>query len=120
MLNQQHKALCVDSTIKDDGWTFEDVDAFRLVWLLNQRYCSGTKQRAAGINATQFISQLPFNNMKSGTYVYSLLSRLQREGLSMKWLQGKNRDLSIIILSPDLTNDWTSLFQVWYLLDQSP
>ena len=58
--------------------------------------------------------------MKSGTYVYSLLSRLQREGLSMKWLQGKNRDLSIIILSPDLTNDWTSLFQVWYLLDQSP
>ena len=58
--------------------------------------------------------------MKSGTYIYSLLSRLQREGLSMKWLQGKNRDLSIIILSPDLTKDWTCFFQVWYLLDQSP
>ena len=49
--------------------------------------------------------------MKSGTYVYSLLSRLQREGLSMKWLQGKNRDLSIIILSPDLTEDGTCLFR---------
>ena len=49
--------------------------------------------------------------MKTGTYVYSLLSRLQREGLSMKWLQGKNRDQSIIILSPDFIEDWTCFFR---------
>ena len=49
--------------------------------------------------------------MTTGTYVNSLLSRLQREGLSMKWLQGKNRDQSIIILSPDFTEDWTCFFR---------